>query len=188
MKYVSVIVDNNTNATDDLYTYISEFNDIKVGDKVIEFKPGTTVALLDWGRGVWTYKNTWYWSGASGVVDGHRFGFNLGYGFGDTSAASENMFFYNDRAYKLEDVTFDIPIDKHGKDDFLKPWTFRSKAGDINMTFTPVLNRHADTNVLLIRSNQNQVFGKFSGYVIIEGKEIYFDNLLGFAEKVYNKW
>ena len=34
MKYVSVIVDNNTNATDDLYTYISEFNDIKVGDKV----------------------------------------------------------------------------------------------------------------------------------------------------------
>ena len=34
MKYVSVIVDNNTNATDDLYTYISEFNDIKVGNKV----------------------------------------------------------------------------------------------------------------------------------------------------------
>ena len=34
MKYVSVIVDNNTNATDDLYTYVSDFNDIKVGDKV----------------------------------------------------------------------------------------------------------------------------------------------------------
>lgn len=34
MKYVSVIVDNNTNATDDLYTYVSDFTDIKVGDKV----------------------------------------------------------------------------------------------------------------------------------------------------------
>lgn len=26
-------------------------------------------------------------------VDGHRFGFNIGYGFGDTSAASENVIF-----------------------------------------------------------------------------------------------
>ena len=34
MKYVSVVVDNNTNATDDLYTYISDFNDIQVGNKV----------------------------------------------------------------------------------------------------------------------------------------------------------
>ncbi len=34
MKYVSVVVDNNTNATDELYTYISEFSDIKVGNKV----------------------------------------------------------------------------------------------------------------------------------------------------------
>lgn len=34
MKYVSVIVDNNSNATDELYTYISEFNDIQTGNKV----------------------------------------------------------------------------------------------------------------------------------------------------------
>ncbi len=34
MKYVSVIVDNNSDATDELYTYISEFSDIKVGNKV----------------------------------------------------------------------------------------------------------------------------------------------------------
>lgn len=34
MKYVSLVVDNNTNATDELYTYISEFSDIKVGNKV----------------------------------------------------------------------------------------------------------------------------------------------------------
>lgn len=160
---------------------------LKFGDKFYDFSEDS-YGVLDWGRGVWTYRNTWYWSSLNGIYKGKRIGFNLGYGFGDTSAASENMFFYNDKAYKLEDVTFDIPINKHGKDDFLKPWTFRSKAGDINMKFTPVLNRHADTNVLLIRSNQNQVFGKFSGYIIIEGKEVYFDNLLGFAEKVYNKW
>ncbi len=34
MKYVSVIVDNNTNATDELYTYACESDDIKVGNRV----------------------------------------------------------------------------------------------------------------------------------------------------------
>ncbi len=34
MKYVSVIVDNNTNATDELYSYACEFDDIKVGSKI----------------------------------------------------------------------------------------------------------------------------------------------------------
>lgn len=159
----------------------------KLGNTIYDFSKDS-YGVLDWGRGVWTYKNTWYWSSLNTIYKGQRIGFNLGYGFGDTSAASENMFFYNDKAYKLEDVTFDIPIAKFGKDDFMSPWTFRSKSGDISMKFTPIINRHADTNVLLIRSNQNQVFGKFSGYVIIEGKEVYFDNLLGFAEKVYNKW
>ncbi len=57
------------------------------------FDPATSFAVLDWGRGVWTYKNTWYWGSASGLVDGVPFGFNIGYGFGDTSAASENMLF-----------------------------------------------------------------------------------------------
>ncbi len=44
MKYVSVIVDNNTNATDELYTYESEFSDIKVGNKVsIPFSQGNRI-------------------------------------------------------------------------------------------------------------------------------------------------
>ena len=35
MKYVSVIVDNNTDATDVLYTYKTELEDIAVGQKVL---------------------------------------------------------------------------------------------------------------------------------------------------------
>ena len=34
---------------------------VRIGRKVIEFKPDTAFGLLDWGRGVWTYHNTWYW-------------------------------------------------------------------------------------------------------------------------------
>ena len=98
------------------------------------------------------------------------------------------MFFYDDKAYKLEDVRFDIPLDKHGRNDYLKPWKFRSETKDINITFTPVLNRHANLNLLVLKSIQNQVFGTFSGYVLIDGKQIYFEDVPGFAEKVKNQW
>ena len=60
-------------------------------NRTYTFDPADSFAVLDWGRGVWTYKNTWYWGSASGLVDGEKFGFNIGYGFGNTRAASENM-------------------------------------------------------------------------------------------------
>lgn len=143
--------------------------------------------VLDWGRGVWTYKNTWYWSSLSSVSNGVRIGWNLGYGFGNTKAASENMFFYNDKAYKLDDVSFNIPT-KDGKDDFMSPWTFTSKDGKINMTFRPIIDRYSGTDVIIIKSIQHQVFGLFSGYIYAGEEKIEFENLLGFAEKVKNYW
>ena len=160
---------------------------VKVGEDILDFNDDT-YSVLDWGRGVWTYKNTWYWSSLSGEFEGRKIGFNLGYGFGDNSTHSENIFFYDDKSYKLEDVHFDIPFTKSGKDSFMEPWKFRSTTGDINLTFTPILNRHANMNVGIIKSLQNQVFGKFSGYIVVEGKEYFFTDMLGFAEKVTNKW
>lgn len=146
-----------------------------------------TYGVLDWGRGVWTYSNTWYWSSLSGIYNNHLIGFNLGYGFGDTSKASENMFFYDDKAFKLEDVVFNIPQKKR-KDDFLSPWTLTSKNGDINLNFVPLIDRHSNTNALIIQSNQHQVFGKFSGYIKIDNQKYEFKDLIGFAEKVKNRW
>ncbi|MBR2732306.1 MAG: DUF2804 domain-containing protein, partial [Clostridia bacterium] len=48
------------------------------------FDPATDFGTLDWGRGVWTYDNTWYWGSGNCDLNGHAFGFNIGYGFGDT--------------------------------------------------------------------------------------------------------
>ena len=160
---------------------------VKIGEDNYDLS-NNTYGLLDWGRGVWTYKNTWYWSSLNGLYNGHRIGFNLGYGFGDTSTHSENIFYYDGKSYKLDDVKFEIPVDEKGNDDFMSPWKFTSEKGDINLTFKPVINRHDDTNVLIIRSKQNQVFGLFSGYFLIDGKKFEFENLMGFAEKVYNRW
>lgn len=161
---------------------------VSIGGEKYEFSPERSFGTLDWGRGVWTYSNTWYWGSASGLAQGVRFGFNIGYGFGDTSAASENMLFYDGRAHKLSQVSFNIPM-KDGKEDYMRPWTFTSDDGRFEMGFVPVLDRASCTDVKLIKSDQHQVFGKFSGKAVLDnGAAIEVKDLMGFAEKVVNKW
>ena len=150
------------------------------------FEPEDSFAVLDWGRGVWTYHNTWYWGSASGQIEGVPFGWNIGYGFGDASAASENMLFYGGKAHKLSQVSFHIP---GGEKDYLSPWTFSSDDGRFEMDFIPVLDRAACTDVKLIKSDQHQVFGLFTGKAVLDGgRVIEVKDFPGFAEKVENKW
>ena len=161
----------------------------KVGYFKYEFKENDTRAILDWGRGVWTYKNTWYWGAGCGIVDGHEIGFNIGSGFGDTSAASENAIFYDGIMHKLENVTFNIPKNEKGKYEYTKPWTFTSSDGRFEMEFTPIIDRKSKTDVLLICSDQHQVFGKFNGKMVLDnGKVIELKDFIAFAERVFNKW
>ncbi|CAA0094868.1 Uncharacterised protein [Halioglobus japonicus] len=158
--------------------------ELRFGDKTLSFSPDTSFAVLDWGRGVWTYSNTWYWGSASGEINGKSFGFNIGYGFGDTSKASENMLFHEGKAHKIDRVEFHIP-----EDDFLKPWKFSSNDARFEMDFTPIIDRHSNANLVLIKSTQHQVFGRFSGRAQLDsGEDIIVKDLLGFAEKVYNRW
>lgn len=161
---------------------------VQLGEKTYVFDPADSFGVLDWGRGVWTYHNTWYWGSASGQVEGVPLGWNIGYGFGDTSAASENMLFYGGKAHKLSQVRFHIP-QREGRDDFLSPWCFTSDDGRFEMKFDPILDRAACTDVKLIKSDQNQVFGRFTGTATLDdGTVIRVRDMIGFAEKVENKW
>ena len=159
-------------------------------NRTYTFDPADSFAVLDWGRGVWTYENTWYWGSASGLVDGEPFGFNIGYGFGDTSAASENMLFYKGKAHKLSQVTFHIPGDGGKRTpDYLQPWAFTSDDGRFEMQYQPVLDRASCTDVKVIKSDKHQVFGRFTGKAVLDdGTVLDVKDLPGFAEKVINKW
>ena len=160
-----------------------------VGGKRYEFDKKKALGTLDWGRGVWTYKNVWYWGSMQHRLDnGHTIGFNLGYGFGDNSQASENMFFTDGIAHKLGSVTFDIP-QKDGKDDFMKEWAIRDDEDRLFMRFKPMIDRYDAVNALAVSTCQHQVFGEFTGYVRLEdGSLLEFGPCRGFAEKVVNKW
>lgn len=153
------------------------------------FAQENSMGVLDWGRGIWTYSNTWYWGSASGWVDGGSFGFNIGYGFGDTSKASENMLFYQGKAHKISKVTFHIPMGEDHTENYLSPWKFDSDDGRFEMDFQPLLDRASYTSAVVIASDQHQVFGRFDGWVKLDsGERLRVDNLLGFAEKVKSRW
>ena len=152
------------------------------------FDPAAATGILDWGRGVWTYKNTWYWGAGSGWSDVRKVGWNLGYGFGDTAAASENMVFVDGIAHKLGRVTFHIP-QKDGKDDFLSPWQVDDDEGRVSLTFTPVMDRASNTDFIILGSDQHQVFGWFDGHFVLDnGEKLPITHFMAFAEKVANKW
>ncbi len=147
------------------------------------------LGTLDWGRGVWTYDNTWYWgSGQMVLDDGNVFGFNIGYGFGNTSAASENMLFYNGKSHKLDQVKFNIPY-RNGEYFYTEPWTFTSNDGRFEMSFKPVIDRVAPLDLKVMCMIPHQVFGLISGKAVLDdGTVIEIKDKMVFAERVHNKW
>lgn len=159
-------------------------------ETTIDFDREDTLATLDWGRGVWTYDNTWYWGSLQTTLpDGNKFGFNIGYGFGNTEAASENMLFYNGTSHKLEDVDFGIPGDKEGKPRFMDEWHFTSSDSRLDLRFVPVIDRYEPFDLKVMCMIPHQVFGRFYGTCVLDdGKVIELNGQLGFAEKVHNKW
>ena len=157
---------------------------IEFDGKRYEFDPATDFGTLDWGRGVWTYDNTWYWGSGNADIDGHAFGFNLGYGFGDTSASTENVIVYDGIVHKLDDVEFILP-----DEGYTDPWVVTSSDGRFEADFVPIMDRAAKINFKVLVSDQHQVFGRMTGKAILDdGTEIQMKDLLCFIEKVHNRY
>ena len=161
---------------------------VMLGEDVVLDFGDEAYGLLDWGRGVWTYKNTWIWGALMMEVEGHMLGVNLGYGFGDPRFATENMAFYDGIATKLENINVDFNT-KNGKDDYNSAMEVTSSDGRFNAIFTPLIDRYANTDLIVLGSCQHQVFGLFNGSVTLQnGEVIPITNAYGFIEKVKNKW
>ena len=174
--------------------------DFSLGNLSHSFQHERSFGLLDWGRGVWTHDNTWFWMLAQGNQSGadpdarlHRVGFNLGYGFGDTTAASENMFFLDGICHKLGRVDFGIPVrDASAKKvgdryRLMEPWHFTDDEGRLDLVFTPEIDRFDFMDFKIISSDQHQVFGRFDGWVVLDnGTRFDINGLRGAAEAVHN--
>ncbi|TGL12151.1 DUF2804 domain-containing protein [Leptospira meyeri] len=157
---------------------------VQVGNTIYQYDSKKDFGALDWGRGVWTYKNRWYWSSVSSWIDGKPFGLNLGYGFTDRTPASENVIFYDGKIHKLDEVEFMIDTK-----NYMAPWKFTSNNNRLDLDFTPIVDRNSYMNFLVIKTIQHQVFGLFNGTVVLDdGKKLKLQNILGFAEDVLNHY
>lgn len=158
----------------------------KVGDREYRFESGSAFGLLDWGRGVWPFSHEWFWGSGSGYVNGgKRFGFNIGYGFGNTAAATENALFYEGSVHKIGHVYFDLA----GSGGYMAPKQFTSDDGRFEMTFTPIYDRYTETKMLWVDNHCHQIFGKFSGKAVLDdGTVIEIKDFMAFAEHAVNRW
>jgi hypothetical protein len=148
-------------------------------------EPRHAIGSLDWGRGVWAYSSFWNWASASGFLDdGRTVGLNLGTGFGDTSAATEDCLVLDGRIHKLEKVSFD-----YDASNYMKPWKFGDSQGRLALDFTPFTERVAQTDLKVIFSEVHQMFGRYNGYVVADDSEqVQIVNLVGFAEQHHARW
>jgi hypothetical protein len=153
---------------------------IQLGSSEIVFSGGDAWGIFDWHRGVRPRADTRYWAASCGSGDGRLIGFNVGYGAIDSSAGTENAFFVDGRLHKLDQVTFHIP-----PADWLSPWRFTSNDNRLEMVFTPLQERKDRQQLLFYSMSRRQVFGSFSGKVILDdGSTLNFQNITGFAERV----
>ena len=158
---------------------------LQIGDERTAIAPETSLGNLDWGRGVWEYRSFWVWASASGFLpDNRTVGLNLGFGFGDTSAATENTLILNGRVHKLGQVDF-----TYEPADFMHPWRMVAPDGRLDLEFVPFLERKAQTNLLVISSEVHQMFGRYRGSVQTDdGATLRIEGLIGFAEEHHARW
>ena len=156
---------------------------VTVKGRTYTFDDSKDFGVLDWGRGIWTYNNTWFWGVGSGTVNGKAFGYNIGYGFGDTSNASENMIFYDGKCHKLDLVDFGIP------GNVMDTWHITSNDNRFTMEFTPFFNDRTDMTAGVISQHADKLFGMLSGTAVLDdGTELKIENMPVFHERVHNKW
>ena len=145
---------------------------------------GDKTGLLDWGRGVWPFHQEWFWGCGGDYQCGGRFGINIGWGFGNLENASENMFFWNGKAYKL-----DYLIVERDENNHMAPWHFYTKDGNFDMTMTPVYDNYTETKVAFVNNHCHQVFGKYNGTAKLpDGTILEIKDMLEFCEHAENNW
>ena len=163
----------------------------KVGDKIYEFSKKDSFCVLDWGRVNTPYKLVWYWGNGSTYIKGadgkqHIFGFEITWGIGDESNATETCLFYDGKASKFGAVDVEV-FPK--PDKFMEPWHFVSEDGRFDMTMKPFYDHHSDLNVGFLRMNAHQVHGLWSGTATLDdGTKLEIKDMYAFCEYVENKW
>jgi hypothetical protein len=157
---------------------------VTVGASTWSFDAASTGAVMDWGRGQWPSEVTWRWAAASGVVSGQTVSFNLGNGFGDATAGTENIVVVDDVASKLAEVDW-----THDANDPLKDWTFRDRDGRLALVLHPFAHETGGLDLGGRYEHLRKGYGCVSGTIVLDdGRTLAIDGMLAFAEEMNLEW
>jgi hypothetical protein len=139
-------------------------------------------AVLDHGRGRWFLDVRWYWGAAVGLTVGHLLGMQFGARWTEGTGMTENALMLDGRVTKIsEQLVWEYDLERP-----LEPWHIRGT--DVDVTLTPEYDHASRTNLGIIGTRGDQVFGTFTGWVRVDGERIEVRDLFGFAEDVANRW
>lgn len=159
---------------------------MQIGEEKTDFSPEDTFGVLDWGRGVWPFKNLWYWgNGTTRLPDGKLFGFEITWGFGDESNATETCLFYDGKAHKIGAV--DVVQNPKGR--WKEPWVFKSDDGRFDLTMTPTYVNRAGLMTPFVGAVCYQVHGLWNGTATLDdGTVLEIKDMFAFCEQMRNRW
>lgn len=151
---------------------------LTIAGRTFTFDAADTWAVLDWGRGAWPPTATWRWAGGTGT----GVAFNLGEGFGDDRAGTENLVVADDVAHKLARVTW-----TYDPDDAMADWRF---TGDgVDLVLHPVAPEVGGLDFGSVFSRLRKAYGTFEGTVTLDdGRALTLDGAKGFAEEMQLSW
>lgn len=144
---------------------------------------GESWAVLDHGRGRWPYDITWNWGAGSGRSGGRVIGVQVGGKWADGTGCTENGLLVDGHFHKIsEELEWE-----YDTANWARPW--RVHGGGLDATLTPFYDKVTRTNLGVLASSTDQCFGHWSGsFRTTLGDLIRFDDIVGWAEHVHNRW
>ncbi len=180
--------------SDELFQYTSKHQarpahgTLTIGDEVIAFggDAGEAWGVLDVGRGRWPHETRWNWGGGAGApTTGEVLGIQIGGKWTDGTGFTENGIIVDGRLHKLGgELRWDYDWDRP-----LEPWRVVDPTGRMDITLTPVHDKHTKVDAKVLGTEVHQVFGTWSGTVVTDdGAELRVEDVLGFAEESSSRW
>ena len=158
---------------------------VRVGETEYAMRPEECHGVQDFGRGVWPYRSFWNWGVATGVQDGTRIGVNVGAKWTTGTGVNENGLLVDGRLHKImEDLRWD-----YDPADWMRPWRVcAERTGMVDVTLTPIFAHRVRTSLGVLATGGVCCFGRWSGTIRFEGRELRIHDFIGWAEEFAHRW
>lgn len=149
--------------------------------------------VLDVGRGRWPHRSVWNWGAGSGHTrEGAVVGLQLGGIWTEGTGFTENGVFLDGVLTKIgEELSWEYDWEQP-----LRPWRVSTPAGapagtsdcTVDATLTPRHDKHDKLSLGVVSREVHQVFGTWTGQIVVDGVAHRFAGIPGFAEESRARW